>query len=150
MALLAVLCKNISPTNHRYLNKSKLIRCPYNLMKDAKKLYLRHHKTSNYVPIDPFHSQCWNKPERKTSYLVLTLHPLQLQTSLHLEAEAGAVAAHDLAAEMTNACSGSEDVFGSGLGMAQIFQRVSVDALSLSHSCLYSCLKKPKKRKINK
>lgn len=38
--------------------------------------------------------------------------------SLHLEAEAGAVAAHGLAAEMMNACSDSEDVFGSGQGMA--------------------------------
>lgn len=52
------------------------------------------------------------------SYLVLTLRPLQLLMSPHLKAGAGAVAAHDLAAEMMNACSGSEDVFGSGRGMA--------------------------------
>lgn len=61
MVLLAALCKNISPENHRYLNKSKLIRCLYYSMKVARKLYLRHHKTSDYVPVHPFHSQCWNK-----------------------------------------------------------------------------------------
>lgn len=41
--------------------------------------------------------------------------------SLHLGAEAEAVAARDLAAEMKNACSDSEDEFGSELSMAAIF-----------------------------
>lgn len=58
---LAVLSET-SPTNQRYLNKSKPIRSPCKTkLWDAKKSYLTHHRTSNDVPIDPFHCQCWNK-----------------------------------------------------------------------------------------